>query len=196
MPWGRGLHLIYDDDEILLHSLPTLLLTPFTRVASADILEHLARVMLSLETSALGAWSVATVYNALARLPGCAEKGSIHTVDDSPSRHGDGGEEGQRGVDGSVHERASSRTWGRTSLSEDVFTDLLVKLRESALFAPLHTFSAQGIANMANALVRLKKRDFELVQRLSAAALRLPADAFTVQDVSVIMNALAHFSYR
>ena len=58
------------------------------------------------------------------------------------------------------------------------------------------SFSAQGIANMANALVRMKRRDFELMKRLSDAALLLPASAFTVQDVSVIMNALAHLSYR
>ena len=49
---------------------------------------------------------------------------------------------------------------------------------------------------MANALVRMKRRDFELMKRLSDAALLLPAAAFTVQDVSVIMNALAHLSYR
>jgi hypothetical protein len=39
----------------------------------------------------------------------------------------------------------------------------------------VHTYSAQSVANMANALVRLKRRDFALLQHLSAAAAQLPA---------------------
>ena len=107
------------------------------------MLEYFAGVILAQEAGMSGL-TVASLYNALARLPA--------------ARH---------------------------ALPPDTFLALLAKLRESALAISASSLpaceGAQSVANIANALVRLKRKDAGLMHHLSTLALHLPPAAFSAQ---------------
>ena len=111
--------------------------------APPAVLEYLAGAILAQEAG-MSALTVASIYNALARLPAV-----------------------------------------RLALPPHTFLALLAKLRESALAIPASALpageGAQSLANIANALVRLKRKDAGLMHHLSTLALHLPPAAFSAQ---------------